>query len=315
LRFGLGLAALGRPAYMTVDHQKDLPRSRTIPNVQAHALSVMDEAWELGIRYFDAARSYGRSEDFLAAWLSARRIRSSAVTVASKWGYRYVGDWKIRADVHEVKDHSAGALQEQWSETESRLGRWLSLYQIHSATFETGVLGNRKVLDALARIRDGGVQIGVTVTGADQPKLVRAALKVRRGGTRLFDAVQATWNLFEPSAGDALHEAHARGVRVVVKEPLANGKLTSRGERRRLGPLLELAKSARMTPDAVALSAALAQPWADVVLLGAATKEQLRSNVKAAGIEFGDSEVQAVSRALRTEPAAYWKERQTLRWK
>jgi aryl-alcohol dehydrogenase-like predicted oxidoreductase len=171
------------------------------------------------------------------------------------------------------------------------------------------------VLDELARIRDGGVQVGVTVTGTDQPKLVRAALKVRRGGTRLFDAVQATWNLFEQSAGEALDEAHARGVRVVVKEPLANGKLTSRGERRGLRPLLELAKSERSTPDAVALAAVLAQPWADVVLLGAATKEQLRSNVKAAEIELTRSALEDVSRGLRMEPAAYWKERQALQWK
>ena len=34
-------------------------------------------------------------------------------------------------------------------------------------------------------------------------------------------------------------------------------------------------------PDVTALSAALAQPWADVVLLGAATVPQLRSNLAA----------------------------------
>ncbi|MGA9523063.1 MAG: aldo/keto reductase [Myxococcaceae bacterium] len=314
-RLGLGLAALGRPAYMTLEHQKDLPRSRTVANMRAHALAVLDEAWRLGIRHFDAARSYGRSEEFLAAWLSTHRIRRTAITIASKWGYRYVGGWKVRAQVHEVKDHSFAALREQWAETQGHLGSWVSLYQIHSATFATGVLKNREVLDALARIRDDGVRIGLTVTGADQPKLIRAALRIRRGGARLFDAVQATWNLFEPSAGDALALAHAQGVQVIVKEPLANGKLTLRGNRRELAPLLEVAQAHRTTPDAIALAAVLAQPWSDTVLLGAATVEQLRSNVRATGVRLSQAETTALLESLRREPLTYWQERQAIAWR
>ncbi len=300
---------------MTLGHQKDLPRSRTVENVRAHALGVLDEAWKLGIRYVDAARSYGRSEEFLAEWLSARRIRRGSITVASKWGYRYIGEWKVRAQVHEVKEHSFAALREQWAETQSHLGSWVSLYQIHSATFATGVLKNREVLDALARIRDDGVRIGLTVTGADQPQLIRAALKIRRGGARLFDAVQATWNLFEPSASDALAWAHDQGVNVVIKEPLSNGKLTLRGDRRELAPLLELAETHRTTPDAIALAAVLAQPWADTVLLGAATVEQLRSNVKALDLRLSNAESRALVRSLGRGPPEYWQERKSIAWR
>ena len=314
-RFGLGLAALGRPAYVTLQHQQDLPRTRSVANMRAHALAVMDEAWRLGIRYFDAARSYGRAEEFLEAWLTQRRIRPGSVTVASKWGYRYVGGWKLRAAVHEVKDHSAEALRAQWPETEALLGRWLSLYQIHSATFETGVLRDRAVLDALAKLRDRGVKLGVTVTGADQPKLVATALKVRRGGEPLFSAIQATWNVLEPSASDALAEAHARGVKVIVKEPLANGRLTSRGERTLIAPLLELAKAQRTTPDAIALAAVLAQTWPDVVLLGAATVEQVRSNLGASKVRLPGQEVAALVGELRMQPLAYWAARKTLAWR
>ena len=40
--------------------------------------------------------------------------------------------------------------------------------------------------------------------------------------------MQATWNLLEPSAGPALAEARAAGMGVIIKEALANGRLTSR---------------------------------------------------------------------------------------
>ena len=60
--------------------------------------------------------------------------------VSSKWGYTYTADWAVDATVHEIKDHSAAALARQWPETDALLGPWLRLYQVHSATIESGVL-------------------------------------------------------------------------------------------------------------------------------------------------------------------------------
>ena len=57
----------------------------------------------------------------------------------------------------------------------------VTLYQIHSATPETGVLRDSAVLDELARVRDGGLRLGVTVSGPAQADSVREALEVRRG--------------------------------------------------------------------------------------------------------------------------------------
>jgi aryl-alcohol dehydrogenase-like predicted oxidoreductase len=51
--------------------------------MEAHANAVLDAAWAAGIRYFDAARSYGRAEQFLASWLSARQLASADVVVGS----------------------------------------------------------------------------------------------------------------------------------------------------------------------------------------------------------------------------------------
>ena len=65
--------------------------------------------------------------------------------------------------------------------------------------------------------------------------------------------------------------------------------------------------------DALALAAVLAQPWADVVLSGAATAEQVRSNVKALDVAWDEESDTAL--ASLAEPAdAYWKTRARLQW-
>jgi len=70
-RMGLGLAALGRPAYITGGRAGDLP-DRSVAGLRARTFAVLDAAYAAGIRYADAARSYGRAEEFLAGWLAAR---------------------------------------------------------------------------------------------------------------------------------------------------------------------------------------------------------------------------------------------------
>jgi len=314
---GLGMAALGRPGYMTLGHAADLGRDRSVEAMRGHAHAVLDAAWEAGIRYFDAARSYGRAEEFLASWLDARGIAPGEATVGSKWGYAYTAGWRADAAVHEVKEHSPAQLRRQWAESRAVLGERLGLYQVHSATLATGVLDDAGVVDELARMRDGGLRVGLSVTGARQADTTRRALRVERGGARVFGAVQATWSLLEPSAGEALAEARAAGMGVVVKEALANGRLTQRNADPASEPRLALlrAEAERLgtTVDALALAAALARPWADVVLSGAATAEHLRSNVAALDAAW-DDEAERRLAALAEEPEAFWAERGRLPW-
>ena len=316
-RLGLGLAALGRPGYINLGHAGDLNHAYAVAAMAAHCHTVLDTAWAAGIRYFDAARSYGRAEAFLSDWLTARAIGSADVTIGSKWGYTYTADWQIEADKHEIKDHSVAVLARQWDETMAHLGRHLKLYQIHSATLDSGVLENLAVLGRLAAYRDDGVAIGLTLSGTNQAEVLDRALAVRLDGTPLFDTVQATWNLLEPSAGPALARAHAAGMGVIVKEALANGRLTQRNTdpafaaaRRRLD-----AQATRLgtAVDALALAAVLACPWADVVLSGAATPDHLRANVAAPEIPWDDEAAQALA-DLAESPSRYWQSRAALAW-
>jgi aryl-alcohol dehydrogenase-like predicted oxidoreductase len=301
-RLGLGLAALGRPGYINLGHGGDLGPHKDAAALERNAHAVLDAAHEAGVRYFDAARSYGRAEEFLASWLERRGLAPGAVTVASKWGYTYTADWRVDAEVHEVKDLSLATLRRQLTESRGLLGAHLRLYQIHSATEESGVLDDSAVLDELAHLRETGLAVGLTVTGPHQRETIEQALEVG-----IFDSVQATWNVLEQSAAPALAAAHAAGLGVIVKEALANGRLTSRGD---VTSFLQLADAAHVTPDALALAAALSQPWADVVLSGASTVEMLRSNLGAVELELDA----VASAGLAEDPARYWEERSALRW-
>ena len=316
-RMGLGLAALGRPGYINLGHAADLNHTYDVAAMEAHAQSVLDAAWAAGLRYFDAARSYGRAEEFLGNWLKSRNISPTEVTIGSKWGYTYTADWQVDADVHEVKEHSLAVLQRQIKETRANLGDHLDLYQIHSATQASGVLENQAVLLALACLRDSGLKIGLSLSGEGQAATLAQALEIEFSGQPLFASVQATWNLLERSAEETLAAAHNAGMGVIIKEAVANGRLTPRNQRPEFAAkrtvLTEIAQELDTTIDALAMAAVLAQPWVDVVLSGVAATEHLTSNLKALDITWNAELEDRVSNLVET-PEAYWGIRSELDW-
>ncbi len=309
---GLGLAAIGRPAYITLGREEDLGGDRTIEALRGRTSDLLDAASAAGIRYVDVARSYGLAESFLGSWLDRLPPGTPVPTVGSKWGYTYVGDWRLDADVHEVKDHSLGAFTRQLAESLAILGDRLRLYQIHSATLESGVLEDRGLLAELAGLPEQGIAAGLSVSGPRQAEVIRRALEIRIDGRSPFGSVQATWNLLEPSAGAALGEARDAGWGVIVKEAVANGRLA----RRESCPpeVVAIADRHGVAPDAIAIAAVLAQPWADVALSGAVTKAQLASNLAALQIALDADDLTAL--ASIAEPAdAYWAARSGRAWR
>jgi aryl-alcohol dehydrogenase-like predicted oxidoreductase len=310
---GLGLAALGRPAYIDLGRDADLGGDRGVEALERRCHQVLDAAWEAGVRYFDAARSYGRAEAFLASWLEARGLRTEQLTVGSKWGYTYVGDWRMDAKVHEVKDHSLAALRRQLGQSLTLLGDHLDLYQVHSATLDSGVLSDRSVLAELGRLAESGMVVGLSASGPGQAATIRRALEVTADGLAPFACVQATWNLLEPSAGPALAEAQAAGWGVIVKEAVANGRLTPHGHGPEVAALGRVAARHGVGVDAVALAAVLANPWADVVLSGAVTPAQLEANLAVLRVELDPGELEELA-GLAEPSEAYWKTRAALSW-
>ena len=273
-RVGLGLAAVGRPGYINLGRERDLPADRTVDALRERSHRLLDEAYARGVRYFDVARSYGRAEEFLASWLDGH----PEAVVGSKWGYTYTAGWQVDAEVHETKDHSVATYDRQVAESRALLENRLDLYQIHSLTPESPALTDATLHHRLAELQRTGVTVGFSTSGPKQADTIRRALDVQVDGRPLFESVQSTWNLLERSAGPALEEAKHSGCFVIVKEALANGRLAA--------------------IDQEAIGAVLAQPFVDIALSGAATVEQLASNLAARPLG----------------PEEYWSHRSRMQW-
>ncbi|WP_067686556.1 aldo/keto reductase [Nocardia jejuensis] len=314
-RFGLGTAAVGRPGYITLGRELDLPADRTAEAMRARTHALLDAAWAAGVRYFDTARSYGRAEEFVGQWLRARPEIADEVTIGSKWGYTYTADWRTSGvSAHEVKEHAVAVFDRQIRETREQLGSHLNVYLVHSVTPDSPALTDRALHERLAALAAEGVRVGLSTSGPAQAHTVRAALDLTVDGGPLFSAVQSTWNLLESSAGPALAEAHSAGWLVVVKEAMANGRLAGRNATGPgTAPLRAVAARLGATTDALALAAAAANPWADITLSGAATIAHLTSNLTAADLTLTPG-IRTELAPLTESPETFWRTRSELPW-
>ncbi|MFD5710051.1 aldo/keto reductase [Streptomyces pharetrae] len=306
---GLGLAAVGRPGYINLGRDRDLGEDRGVDALRERTHELLDAAYAQGVRYFDAARSYGRSEEFLAGWLAAHP-EIDDIVVGSKWGYTYTAEWTTDAERHEVKDHGVETYERQRAETTALLGDRLDLYQIHSVTPDSPALTDKDLHARLAEAAAQGVTVGFSTSGPAQADAIRAALAVTVEGEPLFRTVQSTYNVLETSVAPALAEAHDAGLTVIVKEGMANGRLAVPHAPREL---TVVAEETGLGCDAVALAVILRQPWAGVVLSGAATVDQLASNLHAAVVDLDEDQLTRLA-ALVEDPRAYWERRGQLPW-
>lgn len=308
-RLGLGMAALGRPGYINLGHDEDYSKGKSKEQMEARAHEMISFAQELGINYFDTARGYGLGEHFLeSAYLKIDDV------VGSKWGYKYTADWKTDAQKHEVKDLSVDHFLTQLEESRSILKSKLKIYHIHSATIESGVLDDKILLNKLWMLRDAGVIVGLSVSGARQTDTIEKALSITGEKGRLFESIQATFNLLETSCAQVLKKAKNCGVGVIVKEGVANGRLTNRDKvLSKNASLKAICDKYQCSLDALALAFVLEQDWVDVVLSGASTMNQLQSNCKALEIKFNDED-ERILEQFSESPEDYWNTRSQLKW-
>lgn len=313
MQLGLGTAALGRPKYINV--RQENCNNSNLENFRKQSFAVLEEAYNLGIRCFDTAPGYGLAEELLLEWLQTKNDNS--INVATKWGYTYVANFKEDATVHEIKEHSFSKLEEQWNLSKQLLP-YLKVYQIHSATLETGVLENKLVLEQLALLKKKhNLQIGLTTTGTNQVEVIKKALNIVVNGDELFDLFQVTYNFLDQSLQEIHNELILRKKLIVIKEALANGRVF----RNKKYPhydnayrvLENLAKKHTVGIDAISLKYCEQTVLKSTVLSGASDIKQLKENLKLNSFTLSDKEIELLN-SFKVSPEFYWKERKELEW-
>ncbi|SDH76828.1 aldo/keto reductase [Winogradskyella thalassocola] len=313
-KIGLGLAALGRPDYINIRPEQNIDKS--IESFKANALKVLDESYSLGIRDFDVAPSYGLGEQFLQNWNDSRNHKD--VHLSTKFGYTYVANWEVGfSGKHELKEHSLDKLNEQWEVSKALLPN-LKIYQIHSATLDSGVLTNDAVLSRLNDLKQKHqLKIGMSSSGTEQVKIIEEARKVSFNDEDLFDSYQVTFNIFEQSTFEILKELLAEGKTIIIKEALANGRIfkndTFPAYKSAYDYLETLSKKYNVNVDAIAIRFIMDSLEPTLILSGASSTNQLQQNLKAFNLKLEAHEILKL-KSFTVDPQDYWQERSDLSW-
>ncbi len=313
MKLGLGTAALGRPQYINV-RQKNSKNS-DLDTFKKHSFLVLEAAYNSGIRYFDTAPGYGLAEELVLEWLRTKDDKS--IEIATKWGYTYTANFNKNATVHEVKEHSISKLNEQWNFSRQLLP-YLKVYQIHSATLETGVLENTEVLERLAFLkREHNLKIGLTTTGTNQVEVIKKALAVLVDGEQLFDLFQVTYNFLDQSLLAISKELISQNKSIVIKEALANGRVFRNKNypqyNKMYATLEDLAQKHNVGVDAISLKYCEQTIPKSVILSGASATSQLKENLKINSFSLSSNDIEILN-SFKVTPEFYWSERKQLQW-
>lgn len=313
-KIGLGLAALGRPDYINIRSEHDVDKS--IEGFKTNALNVLDASYNLGIRDFDVAPSYGFGEQFLLEWHTSRQHKD--VNLSTKFGYTYVANWEVGfSGKHEIKEHSLNKLNEQWEVSKALLPN-LKIYQIHSATLDSGVLQNKDVLSRLHELKkENHLKIGITSSGTAQVKIIEEAQNIVLDDEDLFDSYQVTFNIFEQSCFDISKQLIDKGKTIIIKEALANGRVFRNSnfpEHKSVYDYLEqLSNKYAVGIDAIAIRFIIDVLEPSIVLSGGSNSIQIEQNLKALDFKLDHKDVLKL-KSFAVSPNNYWKERSDLKW-
>lgn len=308
---GLGMAAIGRPQYINLKNTTNTVNPFDINSFKETAKKLLTTAYNSGIRHFDTAPGYGIAEEILAEWLNENNNEDESIFLSTKWGYTYVANFDPNAKIHEVKEHSLEKLNEQWVKS-SKLFKNIGIYQIHSATLDSGVLENESVIERLFELKnEQHIEIGLSSTGDNQKEIILKALKIQRNNQDLFDSFQLTYNLFDQSILDIKEQLESK--KIIVKEALANGRILQDSFNTNFDYLNELATKYKVGIDAIALRFVIDSLEPFSVLSGATEVSHIKENLKAMHFSLTKEEIE-ILKTTRQPVEEYWQNRKKLIW-
>jgi aryl-alcohol dehydrogenase-like predicted oxidoreductase len=225
------------------------PLSHT--NAEAEAIELLEQAFQLGIRYFDTAASYGPSEDFLGKVLPPFR---QEIFLTSKTTQR----------------DRDGA----WRELERSLKRLqtdhLDLWQMHSVSFSEELdqmLDKNGAIQAVEEAKQQKLIRFVGITGHHEPAAIAEGLKRYPFDTTLIPINAADKHHPRPFIPGVLPIAQQRQIGVIAMKVPAYGRLLKPGVLQGMSE---------------AMGYALSQPGVHCCIIAAENVAQLASNIQVA---------------------------------
>jgi aryl-alcohol dehydrogenase-like predicted oxidoreductase len=200
-QLGLGLIGIGKPWGRD---PKPVPTDR-------EAQALLEYTFELGIRYFDTAPSYGDGVSEIRLGRFAKSL-GAEVTVATKMGEH----WNAAAN-EPYADHTCDALRRSLDRSIDRLGR-IDVPQLHKTT--PAALAS----DDVSRAWDYARSLGITRIGPSASDLESARIAL---ADPRFSVLQVPYNSSNTTFGEILDAAAARGIDAIVNRPLAMGALAA----------------------------------------------------------------------------------------
>lgn len=245
------------------------------PKAEQAAIAQIERAFELGIRYFDTAASYGPSETYLGKVLPSYR---SEIFLASKTAGR---------------DYDSA-----WRDLEQSLTRlntdYLDLWQFHHVSLESDLdtlFSENGAAKALEEAKAQGLVRFSGITGHHEPDIIIAGLERYPFDHALIPVNAADTHHPRPFIPSVLPVAIAQNVGITAMKVPAYGRLFKPG-------VLEGMHQA--------LGYTLSQQGVHCAVIAAETIDQLEENVKAAqSFQTLDA---AVLSEIEQKTAAAWED-------
>lgn len=202
---GLGLLSIGRTWGVAASRP---PAEEVVPR-------LLDHAVRQGIRVFDTAPAYARSEAMLGVYLGAAPtdVRRSSIIMTKAGEFWSEGGGFV--------DHGYDALVASLETSLRLLGR-IDVWQIHKSS-ET-VVRSTSVAAAIGHAR----KIGVKFIGASVSDGFAARAAVASG---LYDCLQFPYSALDRRMSTVFELCRAAGMFAIVNRPLGMGALAGRGAR------------------------------------------------------------------------------------
>lgn len=204
-----GTVSLGLPYGIGISKEADMLS-------EADSMSLLHQALDRGLNFYDTALAYGKSEDLIGKAFSTCR---SKTVICTKPVHLYdVYSGQTLPSSAEIKTKLEKSLQQSLSKLQTD---YLDIYMSHDGTEE--VIENNTVIDFYQQLKKKGIikATGVSVYTVEQ------SIKAIQSG--VWDVIQLAFNLMDQTQLPAIELAAQKGVGIVVRSVLFKGILTDRG--------------------------------------------------------------------------------------